>query len=447
MSNGANMTTIKTSLRQGQRVLAGNGPGGADLGGAVEVGDRVHWIGALDPDLRTFDIILKTANGTTYNAYTVRGSEGVAVIDTVKHEFADVFFQRLEEVADYSEITALVLNHLEPDHTGAVPELLRRAPGAHIYVSHRGVKVLRALLKDDFDKYKCTMVDTGDEVSLGDRTLSFFCTPYVHWPDTQCTYLQESALLFTCDLLGCHFCDDRLFNDRVGDFRFAFEYYFEHIMRPFRRYVVQALDLIEPLEIETIAPSHGPVLRSHPRQYLQHYRRLVKSKLQSEVDGGEQTLLIFYVSAYGATAQMARAIYEGASSIPHVRASLYDLEGGEVDPFVDLIEEADGLVFGTPTINGDAVRPVWDLLSGLIDIDTRGKLGAAFGSYGWSGEAVRMVEDRMRGLKMRVPEEGVRIKLHPTEEELAACLAFGESLSRHLTGEVAPKEIDFSSLG
>ncbi len=438
MASGANMAIEQTAKTIG----AAGTPDGV-----VEVMDGVHWIGALDPDLRSFDVILKTANGTSYNSYAVRGSEGVAVIDTVKQEFNDVFFERLEQVADYSEITALVLNHLEPDHTGAVPELLRRAPQAHIYVSHRGIKVLRALLKDDFEKYQCTMTDTGDKVSLGDRTLSFLCTPYVHWPDTQCTYLEESELLFTCDLLGCHFCDDRLFNDRVGDFRFAFEYYFDHIMRPFRRFVVEALDLIEPLEITMIAPSHGPILRSHPRQYLQHYRQLVKPKLQSEIDGEEKTLLIFYVSAYGATAQMAKAIYEGASSIPNVRASVYDLQGSEITPFVDLIEEADGLVFGTPTINGDAVKLVWDLLSGLIDIEMRGKLGAAFGSYGWTGEAVRMVEDRMRGLKMRVPEQGVRIKLHPTDEELQTCRDFGESLSRHLTGAGVAKEIDFSALG
>ena len=164
MSGGASMTG--TGAGTGER-KQGRGKGPV---GAVEIMDRVHWIGALDPELRTFDIVLKTANGTTYNAYTVRGSAGVAVIDTVKHEFTSVFLERLEEIADYHEITALVLNHLEPDHTGVVPELLRRAPNAHIYVSHRGLKVLRALLKDDFEKYKCTMVDTGDRVSLGDRT-------------------------------------------------------------------------------------------------------------------------------------------------------------------------------------------------------------------------------------------------------------------------------------
>ncbi|MHC0052539.1 FprA family A-type flavoprotein [Actibacterium sp. D379-3] len=413
--------------------------------GATQVADGVTWIGALDPMLRNFDVILKTANGTSYNAYAVRGSTGVAIIDTVKQEFTEVFLGHLEQVAGYDEITTLVLNHLEPDHTGAVPELLRRAPHVNICVSPRGMQVLRALLKDDFDRYSITAVSTGDTISLGDRTLRFLTTPYVHWPDTQCTYLEELDLLFTCDLLGCHFCDARLFNDKVGDFRFSFEYYFEHIMRPFKRFVADALDLIEPLQIEMIAPAHGPILRSHPREYIRHYRRLTKSRLPSEV-GTEKTLLIFYVSAYGATSQMAYAAYAGAAESPDVRVSLFDLQGGEVTPFIHLIEEADGLVFGTPTINGDAVRTVWDLLSGLVDIETKGKLGAAFGSYGWTGEAVRMVEARLQGLKMRVPEEGLRIKLHPTEDELEECRDFGRRLAAHLTGRNAPQEIDMSQI-
>ncbi|GAA0309266.1 FprA family A-type flavoprotein [Rhodovulum strictum] len=413
--------------------------------GPEQIADRVTWIGALDPDLRNFDVILKTANGTTYNSYVVRGSQGVAVIDTVKQEFTAEFLAKLETVARYDEITTLVLNHLEPDHTGAVPELLRRAPHAHIHVSPRGLQVLRALLKDDFDSYRITTVQTGDTVSLGDRTLRFLTTPYVHWPDTQCTYLEEQNLLFTCDLLGCHYCDARLYNDKVGDFRFSFEYYFDHIMRPFKRYVTEALDLIEPLRIDMIAPGHGPVLRAHPREYITHYRRLITKRLASET-GAEKTLLIFYVSAYGATAQMAEAITEGAAESDDVRVSLFDLQGGDVTPFIDLIEEADGLAFGTPTINGDAVRTVWDLLSSLVDIDTKGKLGASFGSYGWTGEAVGMVEARMQGLKMRVPEKGLRIKMHPTAEELEQCRDFGRRLAAHLAGRPAEREIDMSAL-
>ncbi|OIO67431.1 MAG: MBL fold metallo-hydrolase [Zetaproteobacteria bacterium CG_4_9_14_3_um_filter_49_83] len=407
--------------------------------GAVAISDRVHWIGALDPSLRTFDIILKTANGTTYNSYLVRGSEGMAVIDTVKEVFSETFFKRLESVADYSEIKYIVLNHLEPDHTGALPELMRRAPQARLFISQRAQSMLKALLKHD--QFEFTPVMTGDTVSLGDRTLRFLNTPYLHWPDTQCTYLEEEKVLFSGDVFGCHYCDARLFNDRVGDFRFSFEYYYAHIMRPFREYVLKALKLIEPLPLSMIAPSHGPVLRDRPDQYLLHYRRLATSALDSEI-GQEKSLLIFYISSYGNTARMAEAVYEAVGEIEGVRASLYDLEGGEVAPFVDLIEEADGLLFGTPTINGDAVKPVWDLLSSLAVVQTRGKLAGAFGSYGWSGEAVRMVEERLRGLKMTVPVEGLRIKLIPTDEELDACRAFGTSIGRALIGDVENRIVE-----
>ncbi|WP_425090869.1 FprA family A-type flavoprotein [Tropicimonas sp. S265A] len=426
-------------------------PGAAPLApcidgtGPVSVTDRITWIGALDPTLRSFDIILKTANGTSYNSYVVRGSKGVAVIDTVKEPFIADFLEKLEQVARYEEITTLVLNHLEPDHTGAVTALLERAPHLRIHVSTRGLLVLRALLKDDFDRFDVQAVSCGETVSLGDRSLRFLTTPYVHWPDTQCTYVEEEQVLFTCDFLGCHYCDGRLFNDAVGDFRFSFEYYFDHIMRPFRPYVIEALDKIEPLGARIIAPGHGPVLRSHPEAYIQHYRRLVTPRLASET-GAEKTLLIFYVSAYGATEQMAQAICAGASDVADVRVSMFDLQGGEVLPFVNLIEEADGIAIGTPTINGDAVRTVWDLLSSLVDIDTKGKVGAAFGSFGWSGEAVSMVENRLQGLKMRVPEPGLRIKLHPRADEQNACRDFGKQLALHLTGRTTPREIDMSEL-
>lgn len=410
---------------------------------AVALSERVHWIGALDPGLRTFDIILKTANGTTYNAYLVRGSDGVAVIDTVKESYSDDFFRRFESVADYSEIRYIVLNHLEPDHTGALPELIRRAPQARIFISMRAQSMLKALLKHDNIEF--TPVMTGDSISLGDRTLSFLNTPYLHWPDTQCTYLEEEQVLFSGDIFGCHYCDARLFNDQVGDFRFSYEYYYAHIMRPFREYVVNALELIEPLALKTIAPAHGPVLRDRPHQYPAHYRRLARSALDSEI-GHEKSLLIFYISSYGNTARMAEAVYESVSDIQGVRASLYDLEGGEVAPFVNLIEEADGIMFGTPTINGDAVKPVWDLLSSLAVIHTRGKLAAAFGSYGWSGEAVGMVEDRLRGLKMRVPVKGMRIKLIPTDEELDECRDFGSAVGRALIGAQEKRVMDMTQL-
>lgn len=409
--------------------------------GAVEIAAGVHWIGALDPGLRVFDIILRTANGTTYNAYVVRGSEGVVVIDTVKEEFAADFFRRLESVARYDEIRAIVLNHLEPDHTGALPELLRRAPQAQLHISTRGQAMLKGLLGGDGLSYRA--VTTGDVLSLGDRRLTFLQTPYLHWPDTQCTYLEQAGILFSGDLFGCHYCDDRLFDDRVGDFRFSFDYYYAHIMRPFGSYVREALALLEPLPITMIAPAHGPLLRGEPQRAVARYRTLSAA---SRYGGQEPTLLVFYISAYGNTRHMAEAVVMGAETAGGVRVSLYDLEGGEVAPFVDLIEGADGIVVGSPTINGDAVKPVWDLLSSLAMVGVRGKLGAAFGSFGWSGEAVAMIEDRLRGLKLRVPVRGVRAKLVPTADELAECHALGKSLALHLTGRNEAKTIDMAAL-
>jgi len=415
-----------------------------ETAGAVALSERVYWIGAFDPDLRTFDIILKTANGTTYNAYLIRGSEGVAVIDTVKEGFADDFFARLEAVADYSDIKVIVLNHLEPDHTGALPELMRRAPQAQLFISQKAQTMLKALLKEDTLSF--TAVLTGDKVSLGDRTLEFLHTPYLHWPDTQCTYLPEEKMLFSGDVFGCHFCDTRLFNDLAGDFRFSFEYYYAHIMRPFKDYVIRALELIEPLQPVLIAPTHGPILRDRPMRYIQRYHDLSQPSLTLEKQPHEKTLLIFFISSYGNTRRMAEAVYAGAMSVTGVRVSLYDLEGGEVAPFIDLIEDADGLLFGTPTINGDAVKPIWDLLSSLTVINLKNKLGGVFGSYGWTGEAVRLVEDRLRGLKLRVPVQGLRVKLIPTEDELADCTRFGQELAEELLGLRKSKIIDFADL-
>ena len=413
---------------------------------AVELAPGVHWVGALDPHLRNFDIILKTANGTSYNSYVVRGETGVAVIDTVKEEFADTFFARLESVARYDEITVIVLNHLEPDHSGALPELLKRAPQARVYLSSRAQMMLKALLKPSGEKPpEYIPVTTDDEVDLGGRTLRFLHTPYLHWPDTQCTYLVEEGFLFSGDVFGCHFCDPRLFNDRVGDFRFSFEYYYAHIMRPFREYVLDAVALIEPLAIRLIAPAHGPILRHQPRDYVHRYRELATPRLFNEARS-EKTLVVFYISAYGNTRRMAEALAAGAETIVGVRVSLYDLEGGESGIFTDLIEEADGLAFGSPTINGDAVKPIWDVLSSLTTVNVKGKLGAAFGSYGWSGEAVRLIEDRLRGLKLRVPVDGLRIKLVPDAGELARCRDLGEQLARHLTGQVEQREISMAAL-
>lgn len=414
--------------------------------GAVEVLDGLHWIGALDPGLRSFDVILRTDLGTSYNAYALRSDTGVTLIDTVKAEFAAGFFARLEQVARYDEIGLIVLNHLEPDHTGAVPELLRRAPQARVVLSPRGLPMLRALLGADFERYDISPVTTGHAIDLGGRRLSFFTTPYVHWPDTQCSWLEPEGVLFTCDLFGSHLCDARLFDDLVGDFSAAQAHYYDCIMRPFRSFVTAALDALEPLDFRLIAPAHGPILRADPRRALRHYRQLTAQRGLPGRAAGETLLLVCYASAYGATARLAQAIGAGAETEPGLQVSLIDLQAQDLAPFADLLEAADGIVLGSPTVNGDAVRPVWELLGRLGDVETRGKLGAAFGSFGWSGEAVRLIETRLQGLKMRLPEPGLKVRMHPGEAEMAEGFAFGQRLGAHLTGRAGAREIELAEL-
>ncbi len=398
----------------------------------VEITPSVQYIGAFDQNIRTFDIIMKTANGTSYNSYLVRGSEGVAVIDTVKKEFEEQFFDKLEQLCFYDEIKYIILNHLEPDHSGAIFELMKRAPDAKIIIAVTAKSMLKALIKSDIE---FTTAQTGDKISLGDKTLEFLSTPFLHWPDTMSTYLVEEKILFSGDVFGCHFYDPRLFDDKVGDFDYAFKYYYEHIMRPFKRFVVSALELYATKEIALIAPAHGPILRNKPEKFMALYGEWSSEAKFAKKEYHYKHVNIFYVSSYGNTRAMAEQIYLGADSVDGIRASIYDMEALEMNNMITLLEESDVVVVGSPTINADAVKPAWDLLSCMAFLESRGKIGAVFGSYGWSGEAQNMIYHRMRGLKFRTPLEPLKFKLIPTKEELGKCYEFGAELSDIANGK------------
>ncbi len=399
----------------------------------VEIKPNVYFTGAFDPKIRTFDIIMKTANGSSYNSYVVRGSEGVAVMDTVKKEFSDEFFARLERVCDYGEIRYIVLHHLEPDHSGALIELMNRAPEARLIISGRAVMMLKGIIKMDIPYELAT---TGKIISLGDKTIEFLMTPFLHWPDTMSSYLHEEKLLFSGDVFGSHYYDERLFDDEVGDFMYAFQYYYDHIMRPFKQHVLNALKLYRQFDIEIIAPLHGPILRTHPIRYLEKYASWSSQSKFRKNELGMKMLSVFYISSYDNTHKMAQKVMEGADSVEGIRASMYDLASLDEQNMIDLLEESDAIMIGSPTINGDAVKPAWDLLSCMTYLESIGKVAATFGSYGWTGEAPEMLHERLRGLKFRVPLKPFKIKLIPTEEELDGCVAFGRELAEIAMGKI-----------
>lgn len=408
------------------------------IGAITEIAPSVHFIGAFDPRIRTFDIIMKTANGSSYNAYLVRGSEGVAVMDTVKKEFSESFFKRLELLCDYDEIRYIVLHHLEPDHSGALLELMERAPEAKLIISGRAVMMLKGLINKEIP---FEVANTGKTISLGDKTIEFLSTPFLHWPDTMSSYLHEEKTLFSGDVFGSHYYDERLFDDKVGDFSYAFKYYYDHIMRPFKQYVLQALRLYQQFDIATIAPLHGPVLRTNPEFYIDKYAQWSSEAKFRKHEFGKKMLSVFYMSSYENTHMMAEKIMEGADSIEGIVPSMYDLASLDEQNMIDLLEESDAVMVGSPTINGDAVKPAWDLLACMAYLESSGKVGAAFGSYGWTGEAPEMLHDRMRWLKFRLPVEPLKIKLIPTEEELKACYAFGVEVAEITMGKMVEMEL------
>lgn len=408
------------------------------LGAVAALSESVHFIGAFDPKIRTFDIIMKTANGSSYNAYLVRGSEGVCVMDTVKKEFSEPFFKRLELLCDYEEIKYIVLHHLEPDHSGALEELMIRAPQAKLIISGRAVMMLKGIIKTDVP-YE--IANTGKIISLGDKTIEFLSTPFLHWPDTMSSYLHEEKILFSGDVFGSHYYDERLFDDEVGDFAYAFKYYYDHIMRPFKQYVLQALALYEKLDIDIIAPLHGPILRTNPQYYINQYAQWSSEEKFRKHEFDKKMLSVFYMSSYENTQRMAEKIMEGADSIDGVVASIYDLASLDEQNMIDLLEESDAVVVGSPTINGDAVKPAWDLLACMAYLESGGKVGATFGSFGWTGEAPEMLHDRMRWLKFRLPVDPMKIKLIPTEDELNECFGFGVEIAEITMGKMVEMEI------
>jgi flavorubredoxin len=388
----------------------------------IEIKRDVHWIGVLDHDLRLFDILFPTEAGTTYNAYLVRG-EKVAVVDTAKGRCYDQFLSHLRALVAPEDVDYVVCNHMEPDHSGALAAFLEEAKNAQVVVSRTGEHYVSNILNADVHPLK---MGDGDVLDLGGKTLRFVFAPFLHWPDTMFTYAVEDKVLFPCDVFGSHVCDERMFNDLVGDFSHEFEYYYQGIMRPFKDKMLEAIDKIRGLEIDVIAPSHGPILRKDPWEYVDQY-----AEWSTPATTTAKKVLIFYASAHGNTKRMAEEVAKGAA-IDGVEVEMFDLTETAPGEVLDSMEAAQALVFGSPTINGDAVKPVWDLLSSLATIRLRGKVGGVFGSYGWSGEAVGMVEDRLQSLKFKVPEPGLRFTLVPTVEELAACREFGARIAESL---------------
>jgi flavorubredoxin len=393
----------------------------------LAVNNDISWIGVLDPDLVTFDIVMETKFGTTYNSYFIN-AEKKAFVETVKSTFWNTYKKKLLEVTNPSEIEFIILNHTEPDHSGSLADLLEIAPQATVVGSGQALNYLQDITGKSFPSLK---VKDGDTLSLGNKTLRFIGAPNLHWPDTLYTYVEEDKVLFTCDSFGAHYCHAGMFDDKVGNYDEAFRYYFDVILKPFSRFMIKAIEKIRPLEISTICTGHGPILRSNWKYYVDQSERLANDYMAT-LAHKEKRVLVTYVSAYGFTKEMAGKIAEGLQLVDGIKAELLDIEHSLLGDLEEKLVASNAIIVGSPTINQNTLLPVYKLFSVVNPIRDRGKLAAAFGSYGWSGEAVNIIEANLKSLKFKVIQEALTSKFYPHESKAHDFVNFGKCFAEQM---------------
>ncbi len=377
-----------------------------------KVKNGIYYVGVKDPKLRKFDIIYDTPWGTTYNSYLIM-AEKPTVVETSKEGFHEEFLDNIKALIDPSKIEYIVLDHSEPDHSWTVGKLLDMAPNAKVVATRAALTNMKAVLNRDIPSIAAM---DGSELDLGDRKLRFIYTPFLHWPDTMMTYDEHDKILFTCDAFGSHYCPegDRIFNDEVGDITEAVRNYFNTIVSPFKPKVLEAIDKVKKLDLDfdMICPGHGPILRDNPFANIALYEKWAR---EPEYDGKKVT--VYYVSAYGNTKKAAERI---ACDLRQKGLRAYTVNATDVtkeDVDIDLQQSA-GIVVGSPTIAADVVEPIWEVLINMNPIKAKGKVGAAFGSYGWSGEALKMMEDMLKSRKMDVVEPGIKVNFSPSQDDM-----------------------------
>jgi flavorubredoxin len=353
-----------------------------------KIRDGVYWMGVVDWDRRLFDSLIPLPDGTTYNAYLVQGTEKTALLDTVDPDKADVLLAQLARV---QSLDFIVCQHAEQDHSGTIPHVLEKYPNAKVIATPKCKGMLIDLLKIPEEKFKT--VDDGETISLGDRTLRFLHTPWVHWPETMSTYLEEEKILFSCDFFGSHIASTDLFaTDRARVYEAAKRYYGE-IMLPFRKIIQKNLDKVMALETEIIAPSHGPVY-DQPKFIIDAY-------LDWGSDVPKNIVALPYVSMHGSTSQMVSHLV-GALAEKGVTVHQYDLAVTDIGKLAMTLVDAGTIVIGTPTVRVGP-HPLAAYAAVLANVLVpKAKYVSVIGSYGWASKAVEQIAGLIPNLKVEI---------------------------------------------
>jgi flavorubredoxin len=376
--------------------------------------DRVHWMGAVDWDRRLFDSLIPLPDGTSYNAYLVEGSEKIALLDAADPAMRDILMAQLAEVP---KLDYIVAQHAEQDHSGSIPAVLAKYPDAQVVATPKGKGMLMDLLFIPEEKF--IAVEDGATISLGDKTLRFIHTPWVHWPETMVSYLPEDRILFSCDFFGSHIATTDLYVTDEGRVHEAAKRYFAEIMMPFRAVIAKNLDKISGLDIDLIAPSHGPIY-GRPALILDAYREWVSGEPKN-------IAVVAYVSMHGSTQKMVDFLVSALAE-RGVRVEQFDLTVTDIGKLAMSLVDAGTLVVGTPTVlTGPHPAAVYAAYLANA-IRAKAKFATVIGSYGWGTKAVETIAGMISNVKAEILPP-VYCKGHPREADFEALRALADTIA------------------
>jgi flavorubredoxin len=393
----------------------------------IEIKNDIFWVGVVDHNSRDFHGYSLSPQGTTYNAYVVK-DEKTVLFDTVKHDFTDTMLCRLSRVVEPCKIDYIVCNHLEPDHAGALPELIARCKPEKIFCSPMGLKAMEAHF--DTTGWPVEVVKTGDSISIGKRTIHFVETRMLHWPDSMVSYIPEDKLLICNDAFGQNIASTERYADEIDRSALfhAMKEYYHNIVLPFSPIVLKTLAQIEQLglDIDMLAPDHGLIFRGYDdvKYALDTYRTFAEQKPQKRA-------VIVYDTMWHSTEKMASAIAEGLESVG-VPTRVMWLKANHHSAVMTELADCGAVLVGSPTHNNGILPAVAAMLTYMKGLRPQNRIGAAFGSFGWSGESVKSITEWLQSMGMETPVDPVKVKHVPTHDTYRQCFEMGQAVGRAL---------------
>lgn len=390
---------------------------------SFKITDTVTWVGKIDWELNKFHgDEYSTHKGSSYNSYLIR-DEKTVLIDTVWQPFSKEFVSNLKKEINLKEIDYIIMNHSEIDHSGALCDLMREIPDTPIYCTKNGVKVIKG---HHHKNWNFVEVKTGDTLDIGKNKLTFIEARMLHWPDTMFTYMSGENILFSNDGFGQHFASELMYNDKVNQadlYTEAMKYY-ANILNPFNKFVINKINEILSLNlpINMICPSHGIIWRDNPTQIVNKYIEWANSYQENQIT-------IIYDTMWNCTRRMAEAIAAGITAVDkNVEVKLFNCAHRDKNDLITEVFKSKMLLVGSSTINKGILSASAGLLEMIKGLGFTGKKAAAFGSYGWSGESVKILNELLKDSGFEVMNEGIRELWNPDEEALERCIKFGEEL-------------------